>query len=154
MTASSKPRKCSISNVRGLVDERPDGVSRRAREILETVEGTDAGLYRERIFARERMRSAHRTLAPLVDALISPSAPGTAPLYVTDGADGPLPPHPTGNPILNVPSSVLGAPAVTMPLVMVGGLPLGIQIMGQPHADARTTAIARWIVENLERVDM
>jgi len=35
---------------------------------------------------------------------------------------------------------------VTMPLMAVGGLPVGVQIMGQQHEDARCTAIARWMM--------
>jgi Asp-tRNA(Asn)/Glu-tRNA(Gln) amidotransferase A subunit family amidase len=27
-------------------------------------------------------------------------------------------------------------------------MPVGVQIMGQPHADAQVTAVARWIAEN------
>ncbi|HEX2825916.1 MAG TPA: hypothetical protein VHP37_06190 [Burkholderiales bacterium] len=42
----------------------------------------------------------------------------------------------------------MGAPAVTIPLLSIGGLPCGVQIMGQPHEDARVTAIARWVAEN------
>jgi Asp-tRNA(Asn)/Glu-tRNA(Gln) amidotransferase A subunit family amidase len=39
---------------------------------------------------------------------------------------------------------MLFAPCVTMPLMSVGGLPVGVQVMGQPGTDARVTAIARW----------
>jgi len=28
----------------------------------------------------------------------------------------------------------------------VGGLPVGVQLMGQQHEDARMTAIARWML--------
>jgi Asp-tRNA(Asn)/Glu-tRNA(Gln) amidotransferase A subunit family amidase len=44
---------------------------------------------------------------------------------------------------------MLFAPAVTMPLLSVQGMPVGVQVMGQQHEDARTTAIARWILENV-----
>jgi Asp-tRNA(Asn)/Glu-tRNA(Gln) amidotransferase A subunit family amidase len=44
---------------------------------------------------------------------------------------------------------MLFAPAVTMPLMAVQNMPLGAQVMGQPHEDARATAMARWLVENL-----
>jgi Asp-tRNA(Asn)/Glu-tRNA(Gln) amidotransferase A subunit family amidase len=30
-------------------------------------------------------------------------------------------------------------------MMAVGGLPVGVQVMGQQHEDARMTAIARWI---------
>jgi Asp-tRNA(Asn)/Glu-tRNA(Gln) amidotransferase A subunit family amidase len=41
---------------------------------------------------------------------------------------------------------MLFAPAVTMPLLAVGGLPVGVQLMGQQHEDARMTAIARFLL--------
>ena len=47
------------------------------------------------------------------------------------------------------PSSMLFAPSVTMPLMAVQDMPLGAQVMGQPNEDARITAMARWLVENL-----
>jgi Asp-tRNA(Asn)/Glu-tRNA(Gln) amidotransferase A subunit family amidase len=33
-----------------------------------------------------------------------------------------------------------------MPLLSVGGLPVGVQFMGQQHEDARITAFARWML--------
>ncbi len=50
------------------------------------------------------------------------------------------------------PPSMLFAPVVTVPLMSVGGLPVGVQLMGQPHEDARVTGLARWFGENLKRV--
>jgi Asp-tRNA(Asn)/Glu-tRNA(Gln) amidotransferase A subunit family amidase len=61
---------------------------------------------------------------------------------------------PTGDPGFNFPSSLLGAPAVNVPLMAVDGLPFGLQVMGQPGTDARTVAIARWMGEDLKPVSM
>jgi Asp-tRNA(Asn)/Glu-tRNA(Gln) amidotransferase A subunit family amidase len=47
---------------------------------------------------------------------------------------------------------MLFAPAVTMPLLSVGGLPVGVQLMGQQHTDARITALARWMMETVSPV--
>jgi Asp-tRNA(Asn)/Glu-tRNA(Gln) amidotransferase A subunit family amidase len=41
---------------------------------------------------------------------------------------------------------MLHAPAITMPLLGIGGLPVGVQLMGQQHEDARMTALARWML--------
>jgi Asp-tRNA(Asn)/Glu-tRNA(Gln) amidotransferase A subunit family amidase len=38
-----------------------------------------------------------------------------------------------------------------MPLLAVDGMPVGVQLMGQPHDDARITAMARWALELLLR---
>ncbi|MYH67711.1 MAG: amidase, partial [Dehalococcoidia bacterium] len=57
-----------------------------------------------------------------------------------------LHPRPTGDPVFNFPSSMLFAPAVSMPLMSVSGLPVGVQVFGQPQQDAHMTAVARWIL--------
>jgi hypothetical protein len=33
-------------------------------------------------------------------------------------------------------------------MLSVGGLPAGIQVMGQQHEGARVTALARWLLES------
>jgi Asp-tRNA(Asn)/Glu-tRNA(Gln) amidotransferase A subunit family amidase len=47
---------------------------------------------------------------------------------------------------------MLFAPAVSMPMIGVAGLPVGVQVVGQQGEDARMTAIARWIIETIEPV--
>ena len=61
----------------------------------------------------------------------------------------PLAPRPTGDFVFNAPSSMLFTPAVTVPLLSVDGLPVGIQVMGQQHEGARTTSLARWLLESM-----
>jgi Asp-tRNA(Asn)/Glu-tRNA(Gln) amidotransferase A subunit family amidase len=69
------------------------------------------------------------------DALIVPSAPGTAP----EGLNF------TGDPSLNAPWTLLGVPAVTIPIALAeNGLPLGMQIVAPYGEDARLLAIAGW----------
>jgi Asp-tRNA(Asn)/Glu-tRNA(Gln) amidotransferase A subunit family amidase len=34
----------------------------------------------------------------------------------------------------------------------VGGMPVGVQLMGQQHDDARITAMARWLLETVPPV--
>ena len=59
------------------------------------------------------------------------SCPGPAPLWSGDVPGQPLAPRPTGDFVFNAPSSMLFAPAVTVPLMAVGGMPVGVQVMGQ-----------------------
>jgi Asp-tRNA(Asn)/Glu-tRNA(Gln) amidotransferase A subunit family amidase len=51
-----------------------------------------------------------------------------------------------------MPSSMLFAPCVSMPLMSVDGMPVGVQLMGQQHEDARIAALARWAIENVPPV--
>ena len=45
---------------------------------------------------------------------------------------------------------MLFAPVVTVPLMSVGGMPVGVQLMGQQQEDARMTGIARWMTGNVK----
>ena len=101
---------------------------------------------------REWTVARHAALAPLVDALVAPASPGPAPLWAGDVPGQPLKPRPTGDAVFNTPSSGIGAPAVTVPICAVGGMPMGIQVMTQPHMDAQATAVARWMLETLAPV--
>jgi Asp-tRNA(Asn)/Glu-tRNA(Gln) amidotransferase A subunit family amidase len=105
--------------------------------------------YRAALIDREAAQACYSALAPLADAVITLSSSGPAPLWAGDQPGRPLLPRPTGDPVFNFPSSMLFAPSVTMPLMAVQDMPLGAQVMGQPHEDARITAMARWLVENL-----
>ncbi len=102
------------------------------------------------VLRREDVRARHVATGPVVGAFIAPSSPGPAPLWPGDRQGFPLAPRPTGDAVYNTPSSALGAPVVTSPMTSVGGMPMGVQLMGQPHTDAAVTAIARWMVETIE----
>jgi Asp-tRNA(Asn)/Glu-tRNA(Gln) amidotransferase A subunit family amidase len=139
---------------RNLVAQNPDGVSARGRRVIEVAERLGVGGYRERIQKRALLRDHHGALADRVDAMIAPASPGPAPLWPGDIPGRPLAPRPTGDPVFNYPSSLLGAPVVTSPLAAVRGLPMGIQLMGQPGADARIIAIARWLRDAVRPVSV
>jgi Asp-tRNA(Asn)/Glu-tRNA(Gln) amidotransferase A subunit family amidase len=71
------------------------------------------------------------------DAILTPAALGTAPSGLTS----------TGDPIFNALWTLCGMPAVSVPLMQGGnGLPLGIQLVGPRHGDARLLRTARWLV--------
>jgi Asp-tRNA(Asn)/Glu-tRNA(Gln) amidotransferase A subunit family amidase len=44
---------------------------------------------------------------------------------------------------------MLGAPGVSLPVLDDGGLPLGLQVLGFPQADADIFAVAGWIEDAL-----
>ncbi len=134
---------------RNLVDRHPDGVSARTQATLAKAEAMSPDDYRALVSAREVARIAHATLAPLADAAITLACPGPAPLWPGDVPGEPLALRPTGDAVFNYPSSMIGAPVVTVPMMAVGGLPVGMQILGQRGEDARVTGLARWIHENV-----
>ena len=88
--------------------------------------------YREDLAHREKVRACYAALEADCDACISLSAPAAAPL----GLDS------TGDPNCTVHASLLGIPAISLPVLQDDGLPLGLQIAGFVHGDAQTFAIA------------
>jgi Asp-tRNA(Asn)/Glu-tRNA(Gln) amidotransferase A subunit family amidase len=116
-------------------------LSRSALERLAMAEAMTLADYGAAIALRQRNRDTHARLAGLYDAAITLAAPGAAPIGLGS----------TGNPVFNVPASMLGIPAVSLPLLSVDGLPLGLQIAGFNGEDARLFAVATAIRDLLVR---
>ena len=74
------------------------------------------------------------------DAILTPSAPGEAPVG-----------NATGNPIFCTVWTLLGAPSISLPLLRGNnGLPIGAQLVGQRGADGRLLRTARWLSDLVE----
>jgi len=131
-----------------LVGKYPDKVSRHLVKKLERGRLLTLDDYRGILLECEAARHRFAAIAALGDAVISVSSCGPAPLAEHAATS------PAGSTVFNSPSSLLGAPTVSVPLMAVGGLPVGIQIMGQQHNDARVTGMARWLGENISPVSL
>ncbi|MEU7810804.1 amidase [Pseudonocardia sp. NPDC049154] len=135
---------------RDLATDRPDDFSARVKRFFfDTADRLGAAGYEEALRTRAAVTATYALLGTRVDAVLLPTSSGPAPVRSGDVPGEPPVRWPTGDPGFNFPSSLLGAPAVNVPLMAVGGLPFGLQVMGQPGTDARTVAIARWMGENL-----
>ncbi len=76
-----------------------------------------------------------------VDVLLTPPAPGEAPMGLSA----------TGDPVFNRVWTLLGVPCLTIPFGKgPHGLPLGVQIVGRYGADAALLAAAAWIEQALK----
>jgi len=137
---------------RALVDAHPNGVSERAQNTLRRAETMSPDDYRAALLVRDTAQLVHKAAAPLADAVVTLACPGPATPWSGDVPGQPLNPRPTGDFVFNAPSSMLFAPVVTVPLMGVGGMPVGVQVMGQMHEDARVTGIARWLLGNVAPV--
>ncbi|MFZ3351227.1 MAG: amidase [Xanthobacteraceae bacterium] len=93
--------------------------------------------YRADIKERARIRGVYAALAASCDGFITLAAPGAAPEGLAS----------TGNPEFGVPSSLLGVPALSLPLFEDGGMPLGLQLIGFFDADADAVAMASWLMQ-------
>jgi Asp-tRNA(Asn)/Glu-tRNA(Gln) amidotransferase A subunit family amidase len=78
-----------------------------------------------------------------IDAWITPAATGPAPAGLGS----------TGDPVMSVPWSLAGLPAVSVPAGQAGALPLGLQCAGRPHADEQLLAHADLIERALPGPD-
>ncbi|MBI3086848.1 MAG: amidase, partial [candidate division NC10 bacterium] len=74
------------------------------------------------------------------DAILTPTAPGTAPKGLAS----------TGDPSFCTLWTLTGMPALSLPLMQgTNGLPLGAQLVGPRDGDARLLRTARWLVTRL-----
>jgi len=78
------------------------------------------------------------------DAILTPAAPGTAPKGLGS----------TGDPAFCTLWTLLGMPALNLPLMRgENGLPLGAQLVGPRHDDARLLRTARWLAGRLAQTE-
>lgn len=106
--------------------------ARRAVGLGMTIDNYEAALMR-----RDAIRQAYARVAERVDGIVTLAATGAAP-RLNDS---------TGSPAMNVPASLLGVPAVSLPLLQDEGLPLGVQLIGRMGGDADLMGLARWRIE-------
>ena len=97
--------------------------------------------YRAALAERAALRKIYAELARDCDACVTLAASGPAPLGLQS----------TGNPAFAAPSSLLGAPAVSLPLLTVDGMPVGLQVMGSEQRDAALFGVAAWIERGVAR---
>ena len=95
--------------------------------------------YRAALIERSRIRALYAALAASCDGCITLSATGGAPQGLQS----------TGNSAFAVPSSLLGVPALTLPLFEIDGMPLGLQVLGFFNEDARAFAVSGWLRDQL-----
>jgi Asp-tRNA(Asn)/Glu-tRNA(Gln) amidotransferase A subunit family amidase len=70
------------------------------------------------------------------DAILTPAAPGAAPKGLAS----------TGDPSFCTLWTLCGMPAISLPLLQsTNGLPLGVQLVGPRHGDARLLRTAKWL---------
>ena len=100
----------------------------------------DADAYLSLLDEADGMRCAFEHALRPYDAALTPAAPGGAP----EGLDF------TGSRSQTMLWTMLGVPAVNVPILSVGGLPLGLQVVGRFGADATTLRAAAWCGARLQ----
>jgi len=78
-----------------------------------------------------------------IDVWITPAASGPAPASLAT----------TGDPVMSMPWSLAGLPAVSIPAGLVGGLPVGLQCVGAAGTDEQLLSSAAAVAAELDRGD-
>jgi len=114
-----------------------DRLSDSLRGQLERGRGVSALDYQQALARIPMINAGFEEIFERCDAILTPSAPGTAPA----GLDA------TGDPSFCTLWTLAGMPSITLPLMQgSNGLPLGVQLVGPRGGDARLLRTARWLV--------
>jgi Asp-tRNA(Asn)/Glu-tRNA(Gln) amidotransferase A subunit family amidase len=119
-----------------LVTRYPDRTSDHLKSLVESGNAVTATDYLAAKALQEQWRNAFPKQISGYDAILTLPAFGEAPLGL----------HSTGDAEYCAPWTLLGVPAVTLPVGFGRhGLPLGIQIVGEYRNDLRLLRVAKWI---------
>jgi len=121
-------------------DAGEQGLSPRLRGMIESGQELRTVAYLGALAWRKRGRALLREHLAGFDALLTPAAPGEAP----EGLET------TGSPVFCSLWTLLGVPAISLPLLEgPSGMPLGCQLVAAPGDDARLLRTASWLERRL-----
>ena len=121
--------------LRGARERDAQKLSKVMQTRLTESEALTLDDYRAALAQRSRIRALYAALASSYEGCVTLAATGPAPKGLQS----------TGNAAFAVPSSLLGVPALTLPLFEIGGMPLGLQVLGFCNEDTRAFALAGWL---------
>ena len=121
-----------------LRERHPEGVSAKLTERLKVAAKVGAGDYIRSVNARDAIYAEVEKALSQYSALITLPSTGPAPKGLGS----------TGNAVFNGMWTLLGVPCVSLPLLTVGGMPMGVQLVGRRRDEGRLLAAARWVEEN------
>ena len=118
-----------------MFERQAEDYQPKLREMIGRGLRTDAVTYSRALERRLRFVTDMEQLAEKADVLLTPSTPTPAQADRTN----------TGNPLFQGPWTSCGLPAISIPSgLAASGLPLGIQLVAAPFAEARLLPAARW----------
>ncbi len=123
-----------------LFEKNREQYSPKMREMVEIGLLISSADYLRAQKIKRLFRRKMETVMEGYDALLSPAASSAAPKTLSS----------TGDPWFQVPWSLSGLPAITIPSGLnEERLPLGIQLAGAPFAEGKLLAAARWCEKSL-----
>lgn len=129
-------------NLRHYYDRGRDRLAAQTRAAIEVGREIRALDYLSALDWRSVLGAGLEEIFIRYDALLTPATLGQAPRGLSS----------TGSPVCCLPWSLIGVPAVTVPLLQsVDGLPIGVQLVGRRSYDGRLLRTARWLLKRFER---
>jgi len=123
------------AHFRKLREGRGGDMSAQLLALIDEGWSTGEAKYRAALALQQRLRDEFARYVAPYDAVITPPAPGEAPATREQ----------TGNPTFCSIWSLLGVPAITIPVGRgPAGLPLGLQLVGPYRGDASLLRTAAW----------
>jgi Asp-tRNA(Asn)/Glu-tRNA(Gln) amidotransferase A subunit family amidase len=131
---------------RNLAREWETGRDRMSAALRSRIERGRAVAAIDYLNAQASLSELHASFTEMFeqryDAIVTPTASGTAPVGLES----------TGEPTFCATWTLCGMPALSVPIMHgANGLPLGVQLVGPRHGDARLLRTARWLVAHVER---
>ena len=129
---------------RSFADEYARGQAQLSdvlREMIERGQQVSDQQYRDSVARIDDYSDFLAQVFEDYDAIVTPSTPGPAPAGI----------EATGSPVMNTIWTFCGVPALNLPLLQSPqGLPIGVQLVGAKHDDARLFRSARWLLDVLQ----
>jgi Asp-tRNA(Asn)/Glu-tRNA(Gln) amidotransferase A subunit family amidase len=127
-------------NLRRYHERGADQLSPQLLSAIEEGQTVTAVQYLSALDWRHVLCAGLERIFDRYDAIVTPAAIGEAPV----GLDA------TGLPVFNSLWTLLGLPAVTLPLMQgPNGMPLGVQLVGRSGFDGRLLRTARWLRQHI-----
>ena len=121
-----------------IVELEGDGITPEFSARLRESEEMSLDDYRRALAALGALRRDFARFEDFADGYITLCTPTMPPPYPE-----------TGDSVFGDVSSSLGAPAWSLPLLEDRGLPMGVQLMGNPHRDYELGCIGRWLMAQM-----
>jgi Asp-tRNA(Asn)/Glu-tRNA(Gln) amidotransferase A subunit family amidase len=123
-----------------VADKHGEAVSKVMRDLIEDGRKVTAMQYVAALDLRRELAERLNEMFSQFNAIMTPAAPGVAPA----GHES------TGNPAFNSLWTLVGLPAMALPLLEgESGMPLGVQLVGAGNEDFRLFRTAKWMTEKV-----
>jgi Asp-tRNA(Asn)/Glu-tRNA(Gln) amidotransferase A subunit family amidase len=132
-------------NLANIRENHNNTLSPQVAKLLAYGATVSVEAYQEAIELRNGAISYFASFFDDFDAIITPSAPGEAPLFSAGS---------TGNPVFSTVWTLCGLPCLNMPVLMSeNDMPIGVQLVGGPEEDDRLLRAGSWMLATLNTAE-